>query len=81
MQIVPATNAPNDFAGRGALTFYTVTMCPIQTKLIDVKLLTDVERAYLNQYHSNVWTTISPLLEAMGDTFTLGWLKNETAAI
>lgn len=81
VQIVPAAHVPHDFAGRGALTFHTVTMCPIQTKLIDVQLLTDGERAYLNRYHCTVWTTISPLLEAIGDTVTLEWLKTETAAI
>lgn len=42
VQIVPA-NLANDFNGRGALTFQTVTMCPIQTKLINVGLLNDHE--------------------------------------
>lgn len=81
VQIVYATDVPHDFNGRGALTFRTVTMCPIQTKLIDGRLLTDAERAYLNRYHQTVWRTISPLLEALGDAATLEWLKKETAAI
>lgn len=42
VQIVPA-KVENDFNGRGALTFKTVTMCPIQTKLIDKELLTEKE--------------------------------------
>lgn len=42
VQIVPA-KIKNNFNGRGALTFKTVTMCPIQTKLIAVNLLTDAE--------------------------------------
>lgn len=42
VQVVPA-NVNFDFGGRGALSFYTVTMCPIQTKLIDPNLLDDIE--------------------------------------
>lgn len=43
--IVQIVNAKieNDFNGRGALTFNTVTMCPIQTKLINANLLTEKE--------------------------------------
>lgn len=42
VQIVPA-NLKFDFNGRGALTFYTITLCPIQTKLIDPNLLDENE--------------------------------------
>lgn len=42
VQIVPISIGKN-FNGRGALTFHTVTMCPIQTKLIKVDLLTEIE--------------------------------------
>lgn len=42
VQIVPA-KVENDFNGRKALTFKTVTMCPIHTKLINKDLLTEKE--------------------------------------
>lgn len=42
VQIIPA-QVPNNFNGRGALTFKTVTMCPIHTKLINKTLLTEKE--------------------------------------
>lgn len=42
VQIVPA-EIENDFGGRGALTFQTVTMCPIQTAMINPKLLSEKE--------------------------------------
>lgn len=42
VRIVPA-KAEYNFNGRGALTFQTVTMCPIQTKLILPELLTEKE--------------------------------------
>lgn len=46
VQIVPAQVA-NDFNGRGALTFKTVTMCPIHTKLINKSLLTEKDVSIL----------------------------------
>lgn len=42
VRIVPA-KSEHDFNGRGALTFKTVTMCPIHTKLINKSLLTENE--------------------------------------
>lgn len=42
VRIVPA-KSEHDFNGRGALTFKTVTMCPIHTKLINKSLLTEKE--------------------------------------
>lgn len=42
VQIVPV-EVESNFGGRGALTFKTVTMCPIQTKLINPSLLTEKE--------------------------------------
>ena len=83
VQIVPA-NIKNNFAGRGALTFHTVTMCPIQTKLINATMLSETERQQLNSYHQRVWDTLSPLLEKINgvrDEQTLVWLKKETRAI
>lgn len=42
VQVVPA-NIANNFNGAGALTFKTITMCPKQTKLINIDLLTPDE--------------------------------------
>ncbi len=80
VQIVP-TNIGNNFNGRGALCFHTVTICPITTKLINVNLLTETERVYLNSYHQRVYNTLSPFLEKLKDNFTLEWLKKETQPI
>lgn len=78
---VVSTNIGDNFDGRGALTFHTVTMCPIQTKLIDVGLLTEKERTSVNRYHKTVWKTLSPLLKSAGDAETLAWLQRETQPI
>ncbi|XP_058832676.1 xaa-Pro aminopeptidase ApepP isoform X2 [Topomyia yanbarensis] len=80
MQVV-STNIGDNFDGRGALTFNTITMCPIQTKLIDVRLLTDKERNSLNSYHQTVWETLSPLLRKANDAETLAWLEREVQPI
>jgi Xaa-Pro aminopeptidase len=80
VQIVPASHVKNDFMGRGALTFHTVTMCPIQTKLVNSDLLTSAECKLLNDYHLRVRNTLMPLLDA-GDTWTRDWLMKETEPI
>jgi Xaa-Pro aminopeptidase len=79
VQIVKA-NVPKDFNGRGALTFHTVTLCPIQTKLLKLDLLTEEERKGLNAYHKRVYETLAPLLSPQ-DSLTLNWLKKETNPI
>ncbi len=55
--------------------------CPIQAKLIDKSLLTADEKSWLNEYHSEIYDKISPLLKEVGDTRALEWLKKECAAI
>jgi len=80
VQIVPA-KVENNFNGRGALTFKTVTMCPIHTKLINKNLLTETEITHINNYHAKVRDTLKPLLQEEGDDFTIQWLEKETKAI
>ncbi|KAJ3526017.1 hypothetical protein NMY22_g10335 [Coprinellus aureogranulatus] len=77
--LVKEANTPNNFGQKGYLGFENVTMCPIHTKLVDVSLLTEPEKKWLNDYHKEVWEKISPLLQ--NDTRALEWLKRETAAI
>lgn len=59
VQIVPA-KVENDFNGRKALTFKTVTMCPIHTKLINKDLLTATEVTYWLSFivHCSIFTLI-----------------------
>ena len=49
-------------AGQSFLGFDTLTLCPIDTQLVDVTLLSDVERQWLNRYHRRVRKTLTPLL-------------------
>lgn len=79
VQIVKA-EVPFDFAGRGALTFHTVTLCPIQTKLMKIEMLTADEKSGLNAYHKRVRDTLTPLIDPT-DSITLKWLEKETIPI
>ena len=57
--------------------FDTVTLFPIDTTLIDKKLLTVEEKKWLNNYHAEVLEKLSPMLSS-GE---IGWLKRKCKAI
>ncbi|MCE0493591.1 aminopeptidase P family protein [Vibrio salinus] len=59
------------------LKFYPLTRCPIDTRAIDITLLTTDEKRWLNAYHQQVWLDVSPLLSEK----ERNWLKNATATI
>ncbi|OWZ17780.1 Xaa-Pro aminopeptidase [Phytophthora megakarya] len=56
--------------------FETLTMAPIQLKLIDVSLLTSEEIKWLNAYHKEVHDKLQPLLKDDPDTYA--YLVRET---
>ena len=58
-------------------TFETITLCPIELKLIEANLLSANEINWLNTYHKSVYTTLSPLLNQTEKT----WLKDATQPI
>ena len=68
-----------DIAGgeRPMLGFETLTMAPIDRILIDKKLLTKDERAWVDAYHVRVHDAISPQLEGEAKT----WLEAATAPL
>ncbi|MCB9990589.1 MAG: aminopeptidase P family protein [Rhodospirillales bacterium] len=57
--------------------FNTVSLTPIDQKLIDLDLLDKDEINWLNAYHKDVYEKLSPHL----DTEEKAWLKKETAPI
>jgi len=61
----------------GFLAFETLTLAPIETRLIDPGLLTNAEREWLNNYHQRVFNQIGPALSGNDKD----WLKRATAAI
>jgi len=59
------------------LGFEDLTMVPFDKNLLDIKLMSDNDIDWLNDYHKKVWEKISPYLE--GDD--LEWLKIQTKKI
>lgn len=59
------------------LKFETLTLCPIDTRLIDHSLMRTDELAWLNAYHSQVWQHLSPHLTKEEKA----WLRARTEAL
>lgn len=59
------------------LKFETLTLCPIDTRCLEIELLTQEERAWLNDYHAQVNQRLSPLLQGAA----LEWLRMRTVAV
>ncbi len=60
------------------LQFETVTLFPYNRKLIDLKMLTDKEIEWINQYNQRVFEKISPYIK---EDKILDWLKEETKKV
>ncbi|CAO2832723.1 unnamed protein product [Amaranthus hypochondriacus] len=54
---------PNRFGGVEFLGFEKLTFFPIQSKMIELSLLSAAEVDWLNDYHEQVWQKVSPLLD------------------
>ncbi|MFZ3143702.1 aminopeptidase P family protein [Psychrobacter glacincola] len=59
------------------LNFETITYCPIDTRLIEPSLLTQIESDWLNSYHSQVYAELKNRV----DGAALDWLSERTQAI
>jgi len=59
------------------LRFDTLTLCPIDTKPVDVFMLWSDEKEWLNSYHRMVYEKLSPHLDAEHQS----WLKDKTKPI
>ncbi|KZF19192.1 hypothetical protein L228DRAFT_254478 [Xylona heveae TC161] len=73
---VREASTEHQFGDKPYLCFETMTMVPMCRKLIDVSLLTDVEKSWLNFYHAAVYEKTKGFFE--GDERTLAWLERET---
>lgn len=67
------------YNGRKFLEFETVTAVPYCRKLIDVKLLTNEELKWINQYHNELWNKLSPSFSKT--SLEYHWLKRETSPL
>ncbi|CAB62423.3 iron responsive transcriptional regulator, peptidase family [Schizosaccharomyces pombe] len=74
---ITEVNTENRFAGRTYLGLKDLTLAPHCQKLIDPSLLSPEEVKYLNEYHSEVYTTLSPMLSVSAKK----WLSKHTSPI
>lgn len=69
--------APQETAFGSYLYFEDLTLCPIDTRLIDRTMLTENEAAWLNAYHARVREALLPLTEGAARD----WLLARTEAV
>ena len=62
---------------REMMGFETLTLAPIDRRLIMAEMLSDEERAWINAYHARVFETLSPKL----DQAARDWLQRATEPI
>ena len=64
-------------AAKTWFNFHPVTLCPINTELVNKKLMSGDQVLWLNNYHKRVYRELSPRL----DKAHKAWLKKATKAI
>ena len=75
--IVVSQPTPITGGEREMMTFETITFAPINLDLVDPSILTESERDWLNAYHTEVRSKLSPLLPAdISD-----WFQHATRSI
>ena len=74
--LILAQNAPSK---DGYLCFESVTLAPMDRRLIDTEMLEDQELDWINAYHQRVWDEVTPLLANKDDA--LAWLQLATAPL
>ena len=63
----------------GFMGFETITLCPIDRRLIDPTMMLPAERDWLNAYHARIEATLAP--ELGGETDCLAWLRAACAPV
>jgi len=75
--LVAVTEARIEGADRRYFEFETLTLAPIDLNAIDVGLLTEAEKKWLNAYHARVREVVAPQV----DEATRAWLDEATRPI
>lgn len=72
---------PLKYSADGFLGFSSLTLVPLCRELIDVSLLTDAEKKWVNQYHTRVVDALLPLLKERADERAIAYLHHHTQPI
>ncbi len=68
---------PIEGGDRPMMGFETLTLCPIERKMIDARLLTREELDWLDNYHARVWRELRPIVDGPA----ANWLTKACAPI
>jgi Xaa-Pro aminopeptidase len=71
---IKEADTKHQFGGKAFLNFDRLTVVPLQQKMIDMEVLNDAEKAWVDAYHKEVWEKVSPRLSGA----PLEWLKSHT---
>ncbi|KAH6114600.1 Xaa-Pro aminopeptidase P [Parastagonospora nodorum] len=77
MIMVKEVETNHKFGDKPYLGFEHVTLTPHCRNLVDMTLLTEDEKKFINDYHKEVFEKTSKFFE--NDKLTMDWLKRETA--
>lgn len=72
---------PYNFNQKGFLKFETLTLVPIQLKMIDLNLMTEQEVEWLNEYHAICRQKVGAYLKELGKHDVVQWLNKETEEV
>ena len=67
--LVRVIKAPDLGDNRDQLSFHTLTLCPIDKRLIDTAMMSAGEIAWLNAYHAKCQRSLSPLVSEAAQTW------------
>jgi Xaa-Pro aminopeptidase len=65
----------------GMLSLDTMTLVPIDSRLIVTDLLSSREIDCINAYHARIGDEIGPLIKAVGDADLMAWFEGAVAPI
>lgn len=74
VMVVKEAMCPNNFDGKGYLSFEPITWVPIQEKLMDLSIMTSAEKEWVNNYHAKCREKLEFLLSGP----ELAWLHRAT---
>jgi len=57
--LVKKVETPNQFGGKPYYGFEHITFVPMESRLMDLNLLTDEEVTWINSYHEECWNKVS----------------------
>ncbi|XP_071167709.1 LOW QUALITY PROTEIN: xaa-Pro aminopeptidase 1-like [Mytilus edulis] len=81
LALVKKADTQHNFKNKGFLTFETITLVPLQNKMIDPSLLTEKEVNWINDYHTQVRDEVGAELKRQGKQEALKWMMKETQPI